>query len=165
MLAAAWNVGRGKGFDSWRPVVAFSRDAGKIWTEMKAILDVRGRPTVVTYLGKGNLLLECEPGPRQYLSSDYGRTWLEQKPVQPSLKGDAVNNEGNTLVEPVAGEESVRMAEIGYFYPKGSKWPADPAVAILRWSSNGGPTWVNEIAPKEWRWEDKYRREDLRPWG
>ncbi len=157
MLAAAWTDGKGKGFDSWRPVVAFSRDAGETWAEMKAVLDVRGRPVVLTYLGKGNLVLECEPGPKQYFSSDYGRTWPEQKPVQPSLKGDSVNGEGNTLVESAGVGGSVRMAEIGYFYPQGNKWPADPAIGILRWSSDGGRTWGNEIAPKEWRWEDKYQ--------
>lgn len=157
MLAAAWTDGKEKGIESWELVVAFSRDAGKTWTEMEAIPDGRGRPTVTTYLGKGNLVLESELGPKQYFSSDYGRTWPERKPLQPSSKGETVNGEGNTLVESAVGGESVRMTEIGYFYPKGSKWPTDPAVGILRWSSDGGRTWVNEIAPKEWRWEEEYQ--------
>jgi hypothetical protein len=157
VLAAAWNDGKGKGFDAWRPVVTFSRDAGKTWTEMQAVPEVQGRPVVMTYLGKGNLVLECEPGPKQYFSNDYGRTWPEQRSVQPSRSGDAINGEGNTLVESAAVGGGAAIAEIGYCYPKGTKWPDDPAVGILRWSRDGGRTWINEAAPKKWRWEDEYQ--------
>lgn len=156
ILAAAWDSGNTKGLKDWKLVVAFSRDGARSWTEFATIPNAPGRPAVVTYLGKGNLILQSEVGPSQYFSSDYGRTWPERRPLQPAGSGGSFDNEGDALVDVGAGG-TTRLAGFGLSYPKGTKWPFDPGVGLLRWSNDGGRTWTNETAPKEWLWQEEYQ--------
>jgi hypothetical protein len=181
ILVASWNDGSGRPHAlSERPVVTFSRDGGQTWTEFETIEGAVGRPVMLTYLGKGNLLFQSdllwglESGiPEnnvtkrpivQYFSNDHGRTWPERKPLQMPSNGGGLfgykgffGGEGNPLVERDAQGVATKVAVVGFNYPPGDNIPdVDPAIGMVRWSSDGGRTWSKEITPKEWSWEDSY---------
>src|SRR5260370_19064483 len=49
-----------------------------------------------------------------------------------------------------------RVGVVGFTYKKRTKFPADPAIGMLRWSSDGGRSWSKEITPQEWFWKEEY---------
>ena len=143
----------------WRPVIAFSQDRGDSWTPFANIEceDCYGRPMMLTYLGKGNLMFQADADPiRQYFSADYGRTWSESRPLQLSASGLKFKVEGNALVDRNPAGVAGSIAAIGYSYTKTRIFPEDPAVAMLRWSEDGGRTWIKEVQPG-WGWREQYQ--------
>lgn len=150
---------------SERPVIAFSRDRGNTWTSLQFVDESEncfGRPMLFTYVGKGNLMFQTEPEPAmQYFSHDYGHTWSDRQPLQPASNGEVFNIEGSALVDRDANGLAKRIAAIGLNYPKGRKFPKDPAVAMLRWSEDGGRTWINETQPG-WNWIEEYEGKTYR---
>jgi len=149
--------------DTAKVVVAFSQDRGESWSDWTLVPDVVSRPMMLAYLGEGNLTFATEgpwgPGSAatsvRIFSTDYGRSWGGSIPTQPSSNGRPWCVEGNSLVEPDASGNAIRIAEIGYNYVDGT-WPQEPCDAFFRWSSDGGRTWTNEVSPGEWLWEDTY---------
>jgi len=137
-------------------VFAIGRDGGDSWSEIQDLPDAVGRPMMLAYLGNGRLTFETEAGNLRYFSSDYGRTWTEKIPKQLTVGGKEWNGEGNPLVEQDARGLVTRMAEIGFTFPDNYRVEL-PVQPLLRWSVDGGRTWTNETAPKEWQWEAVYR--------
>ena len=121
------------------------------------IPNVKGRPMMLTYLGEGNLTFQPDNNAFICFSSDYGRTWPDRVPLAKASDGESFSVEGNALVDRDAHGQATKIAEIGYNYPHGTKWPKDPATGILRWSDDGGRTWGNETVPAAWRWEEEYQ--------
>jgi hypothetical protein len=158
ILIAAWHDGQSQGIAAWKPAVAFSRDGGRTWTEAQAIEGSAGRPVMPTYLGKGNLMFQTDlvTPVMQYYSRDYGRTWPERRELQLASTGEPYNDEGNMLVDRDAHGVSTKIASVGYKYPKGTQWPVDPAIGMMRWSDDAGRTWSREVAPEGWRWSEEY---------
>lgn len=135
-----------------KPMIAFSRDRGRTWTEFQRIKGAEGRPVMLTYLGKGNLMFQSDRviPILQYFSTDYGRTW-DSIPLQPTSTGQSfMPCDSNTLVDRDANGVARRIGEIGYAYP------GEPPVGMLRWSVDGGRTWSKETIPKEWHWQENY---------
>lgn len=163
ILAASWDNGSPapSARDREKPVVAFSRDGGTTWSDFQVIAGASGRPVMFTDLGKGRLFFQTDlTNPiQQYFSNDYGRTWPEKRVIQPpSFEGSFggidgyFGGEGNALVD----EDGKRVGVIGYTYKKGSKFPQDPAVGMLRWSTDGGRMWSKEVSPPVWYWKDEH---------
>jgi hypothetical protein len=158
-LAASWHTGKDDLRPPEKPVLAFSRDSGDTWTEFIEVTGALGRPMALTYLGNGQLLFQTdlEKTVMQHFSRDYGRTWPEHQPLQTTLDGQSFGVEGNFLVERDQHGLATRIGALGWCYRKGHKWPLDPATGILRWSTDGGRSWTNEVAPDVWLWDDEYQ--------
>ena len=142
-----------------QPVIAFSENGGNLWTPFKNIesADCHGRPMMLTDLGGGQLMFQTEAKPsRQFFSSDYGRTWPESRPLQLASNGLKFNVEGSALVDRDAAGLAKRIASIGFSYTRTRRFPKDPAVAMLRWSDDGGRNWINETQPG-WGWREEYQ--------
>jgi hypothetical protein len=170
IAVGTWDTGemvKDPRISSAKPIVAFSRDGANSWTEFKQIEGGNGRPLVLTYLGKGNLSFQTD-GVRpimQYFSSDYGRTWPERQPLQPDSHGNKFFSEGNALVDRNTHGVATRIALTGAYTMPGkgpNAWPEMPTTELIRWSSDGGRTWTNESAPKEWQFEVEYRGKTYR---
>jgi hypothetical protein len=137
-----------------RPVIAWSKDNGDTWSDwVVAPENAGGRPMMLAYLGKGNLMFQS--GIR-YFSHDYGRTWPETVPQQPAMNGGGWGPEGNPHVDYDQNGDAKAIAEIGWNYASGQQWPKDPALGFFRWSYDGGKTWVDEVHPKQWEWDDTF---------
>ena len=124
-------------------MIAFSENGGNRWTPFRNIesADCHGRPMMLTDLGGGQLMFQTEAKPsRQFFSSDYGRTWPESRPLQLASNGLKFNVEGSALVDRDAAGLAKRIASIGFSYTRTRRFPKDPAVAMLRWSDDGGRT-------------------------
>ena len=136
-----------------KPMIAFSRDQGKTWTEFQRIKGGEGRPVMLTYLGKGNLMFQSDRviPIMQYFSSDYGRTW-DRSPLQLTSTGQTfMPCDSNTAVDYDANGVAERVGEIGYIY--GTK----PTIGMVRWSDDGGRTWNKETIPPQWQWQQNYQ--------
>ena len=158
-LLGAWTDKSEKWPRNQHPVIAFSQDQGESWTPFENIESkgCHGRPMMLTDLGKGHLMFQTESEPiRQFYSFDYGRTWPEQRPLQLASNGLKFSVEGNAVVDRNFHGVATRIGAIGYNYPKIRSFPKDPAVAMLRWSKDGGQTWVNETQPG-WGWQEQYQ--------
>jgi hypothetical protein len=167
ILAASWHDGSSdKAALAEKPVVAFSRDRGDTWTDFALVRGAAGRPVLLTDLGMGRLVFQTDSLgprlPRQYFSKDHGRTWPENRDLQPAAnkgttgEGKApgfFGGEGNAWVDRDAKGRAVRLGQIGWNYDPASRWPHDPANGILRWSRDGGRTWSDESMPKAWRFQ------------
>lgn len=97
----------------------------------------------------------CPLFSHRFFSHDYGRTWPEYRPVQLPGNGRYWGVEGNPLVER-QGDGTVRMAEIGC-NADDAAWPKEPCDAFIRWSEDGGRTWINEVKPQAWRRQAEYK--------
>ena len=156
VLAGTWRADSG---GEEKTAIAFSRDRGETWSEFEPIGDVNGRPMMLAYLGQGNLTFE---GDNRWLSNDYGQTW-SAIPMQPAENGGLFLTEGNPLVDRNPNGIVTRMAEIGFNWGepgRGRKFP-DPASAFIRWSNDGGRTWVDEVEPPTWRWQQTFNGESI----
>lgn len=167
VLAASWDDGSPapSAADREKPVMSFSRDGGRTWSAFEAVTGARGRPVMFTDAGKGALFFQTDltKGIHQFFSSDYGRTWRDGGVLQaPAIEGSFsgidgyFGGEGNALVERGPDGRASRISVIGYTYRKGTKFPVDPAVGMLRWSTDGGHTWSKEVTPSTWLWEDSH---------
>ena len=163
ILVASWDDGSAakSAKDREKPVVAFTRDGGGTWTDFQLVEGARGRPVMLTDLGKGKLFFQTDlTNPiQQHFSADYGRTWPERRVLQPPLIEGSFGGvegfyggEGNPLVDGVK-----RVGAIGFTYKRGTTFPADPAVGMLRWSTDGGRSWSKEITPPVWLWKDEFQ--------
>lgn len=146
-LACSWHDGK-----SERPVVAFSKDGGDNWTEFHAIPGAAGRPMNLTYLGRGKLTFRAN---KRFFSSDYGRTWPESQVPCKTSDGRPFSQEGNAWVDFGDSGNAERVAELGWHYKEG-KWPTGAAVTVIRWSTDGGRTWHDEVHPKSWVYETEH---------
>ena len=146
-LICSWNDGR-----SERPVIAFSKDAGQTWTKFQSIPGATGRPLNLAYLGKGRLTF-CSN--KRFFSSNFGRTWPDSTTHQPTSDGFRFDQEGNAWVAFDANGNATRIAELGWHYKEG-KWPTGTAVTVIRWSSDGGRTWDNEVHPETWIYDTEH---------
>jgi hypothetical protein len=157
IFAGSWHDGSAESADqAERPVVAFSHDGCMTWTEPTPIEGARGRPVMLTYLGKGELMFQTDLEKKitQFFSHDYGRKW-ERRPLQLASNGENFSVEGSALVDRATGGRT-RISEVGYNLPKERKYPEDPTNALIRWSDDGGHTWNGEASPSVWRWEEHY---------
>lgn len=163
ILAASWDDGSASrdARNREKPVFAVSRDDGATWSQFQLIPGAGGRPVMFTNLGKGRLSFQTDlTNPiYQYFSNDYGRTWPERRVIQPpSIEGSFAGidgyfgGEGHAVVD----DDGKRVGVIGYTYKKGTKFPEDPAVGMLRWSIDGGRTWSKEMTPPAWYWKDEF---------
>jgi hypothetical protein len=170
ILTAAWNKedDEGRTLAPNRPLVAISSDRGNTWSDLSVIPDAVGRPVMLTYLGKGDVTFQTDVADptMQFFSSDYGRTWSERQPLQPSAnKGRHVDGksqpgfwgaEGNNLVDRDDQGVATHIAQVGWNYDPGSSHPAAPANSFIRWSADGGRTWSKESQPPQWRFEMEF---------
>ena len=156
LFAGSWHDNSAEAADqAERPVTAVSRDGGATWTELQLVESAGGRPVMLAYLGKGELFFQTDLQKtiNQHFSHDYGRTW-ERQPLQPASSGENFAGEGNPWVDRDNQGGVIRIGAIGYYMPK--KYPEDPTHAMIRWSTDGGRTWVNEASPVEWQWQEQY---------
>jgi hypothetical protein len=168
ILAASWDDGSNakSAADREKPAMSFSRDGGRTWTPFAVVANAKGRPVMFTDAGKGSLFFQTDLTAQihQFFTSDYGRSWQDAGVLQrPALDG-AFNGidgyfggEGNALVE--RWPAGTRISVVGYTYRKGTSFPADPAVGMLRWSDDGGHRWSKEVTPAAWLWQDSYQDE------
>jgi hypothetical protein len=148
-----------------KPILTFSTDGGETWTPITKIDESDtsfGRPMSFTNLGQGNLMFQTEAEPvMQYFSRDYGRSWPERQTLPKAANGEVFGNEGSMMVDRDANGRVKRIAALGFNYPKGTQFPRDPAVAMLRWSEDKGKTWINETQPG-WHWIEEYEGKSYR---
>ena len=167
ILAASHDDGsdKQKAADRERPVVAFSRDGGSTWSDFHPVANATGRPVMFTDTGKGSLFFQTDlTNPiGQFFSRDYGRTWPERKVLQPPATegsfggvGGFFGGEGNAVVDRSGDGTAGRVGVIGFTYRTGTSFPADPAVGMIRWSTDRGRTWSKEIIPPQWFWTDEF---------
>lgn len=155
-LVGAWNnLGGGEVF-----FISFSKDRGDSWTPFQTVGDLWGRPTELAYLGGNELTFWAGMGEgvRCY-SHDRGRTWPEadRVPNQKSTAGDILYPEGNPLLDRNPSGNVTAMAEIGYKGQSGSSWDYSiPTDDYIRWSTDQGRTWTNEVKPSAWRFNYSY---------
>jgi len=136
-------------------MVITSDDHGATWSERRYIhTDAEGKsdcgfPTCVTDLGGGRIILNC--GDR-WLSSDYGETWSSFAPIEPASDGKPVAGYqwDPYLVDrdPQTGAVT-RLAETAWSH-YGEPYPKGERQAYLRFSTDGGKTWGDEVRPPEW---------------
>ena len=126
-----------RGHHQWdeKTVICFSGDGGATWSDFAAVEGHLGRPTVLTYLGGGELMFASGQGSAgggtdHYFSHDYGRTWACE-PRQLAPNGEPFRNEGKALVE--RDGETVRVGQIGCNLT-GEPWPFHTANCYVRWS-------------------------------
>ncbi|MCC6442837.1 MAG: exo-alpha-sialidase [Armatimonadetes bacterium] len=116
---------------------------------------------MLAYLGDGCLSFQVAVGAtasgERFFSHDYGRTWPERVPVPPADDGLGWSVEGNPLVETGL---PVRVAEIGYGYPRHQPRYAALFENRIRWSEGGGRTWGREIKPDEWNLAVRHEGKD-----
>ncbi len=139
-------------------LTSFSHDGGATWTEYVDIPGCTGRPMMLVYLGGGKLTFTAgwsDTEHYRYFSYDYGRTWPEKIPVQKAPDGQTFGTEGNLLAERNEKGIVIRLAETGQTFADGP-WPANPTRGYIRWSHDGGRTWENTSAPKEWKQEETW---------
>ncbi len=133
----------------------FSDDHGATWTEPQwAHTDANGEPdfgygVAVNYLNGGRLLLGSES--RRWFSSDYGETWGDPIAIPPASNGCPWYQWHPYLVDrdPDTGEV-VRLAETGCNFEGRGSWPETPSQAFIRFSTDEGRTWCDEIRVPQW---------------
>ncbi len=168
ILAASWDNGSNakNGADREKPVISTSQDGGRSWRPFRLVENAVGRPVMLTDAGKGALFFQTDlTNPiRQFFSYDYGRTWPESKTLQPPVITGSFGGvegffggEGNAVVERGADGVVKSIGVIGFTYKKGTKFPADPAIGMIRWSSDRGHSWSKEVRPPEWLWKESYQ--------
>ena len=90
-LICSWHDGKSE----W-PAIAFSKDGGDTWSEFQDIPGAKGRPMNLAYLGNGRLTFVAG---KRFFSNDYGRTWPESVPQQPTSDGLPFHLEGNAWID------------------------------------------------------------------
>lgn len=159
-LVSSWDDG-----DFEKPHITFSRNGGRSWSDLIAIPDVvrplnstaGNRPVGLAYLGNGQLTFQLQGAGIRLFSSDYGRTWPERITVQPPSGGEEPGAEwgleGNPLVDRDEHGVATRIAEIRWLYPRGANFPLAPSKGMIRFSSDGGRTWTDDLVPPSWHFQ------------
>lgn len=98
--------------------------------------------------GKGRLSFVTD---RRYFSKDYGRTWPESVDHPRTQSGMAFNLEGNAWVDRDDQGQAKAILELGWHYAPGKSHPKDDATVVFRRSVDGGKTWIDEVAPPQWK--------------
>ena len=113
---------------------------------------------MLAYLGNGvhTFVGSWEQKSYRYFSHDYGRSWTERVAVQPAENGGTWGTEGNPLVDRDENGVAVRIAETGYNFAEGP-FPDNPTCEFIRWSSDGGRKWEDEVMPSTWRWKSSFK--------
>lgn len=152
ILLATWK----DGVKPHRILISFSKDNGDTWSDWHNIPGGFGRPMMLASLGKGKVTFASG---RRFWSNDYGRTWPERMRNPPAPNGGHFFQEGHSMVDYDAHGNAFRIAETGSNTgPKGSRWdPAKPTCSFIRWSTDGGRTWLNETSPAPWRWKETWQ--------
>ncbi len=135
------------------PFFTISRDSGATWSQFHPIPGAKGRPMMLTWLGKGNLSFVAN---KLFFSRDYGRTWkgiLRHN----TLYKPPFGTEGNTWVDRDREGMAKKIFAIGFKYESGKKWPIDDATGILRWSIDEGQTCEGEVKPEAWKYTEWYK--------
>lgn len=137
------------GTESEKPVITFSKDAGRTWTDLIVVPKASGRPMMLAYLGEGKLTFRTDG---RYFSTDYGRTWSGPAPHPPGPNGKPFASEGSPLLDRNERGVVTRIGELGWYYTEG-RWPRSAATVGLRFSTDGARTWSETIAPPAWKSE------------
>jgi len=145
-----------KGRNTFEPVIAFSKDGGATWSDFTAIPGGKGRPHYLEWLGGGRLSFITEVFGKggkseRFFSNDFGRTWNERIDHPPTKEGRAFNVEGNAWIDRDDTGAAKAILELGWHYAPGKNHPRDDATVVFRRSVDGGKTWIDEVAPPEWK--------------
>jgi hypothetical protein len=135
-----------------QPIIAFSKDDGVTWSDFTIIAGTSGRPMNLTDHGQGRLSFVTD---RRYFSNDYGRTWPESVDHPRTNTGMAFNLEGNAWVDRDDQGHAKAILELGWHYAPGKSHPRDDATVAFRRSVDGGKTWIDEVAPPQWKFSDE----------
>ena len=133
----------------------FSDDHGATWTEPRYVHENNeGKPDCgmaicATYLGEGKTIFG---GGSRWLTSDYGETWSSLAPIEPASDGLPVAGYqwDPYLVDrdPQTGHVT-RLAETAWSH-YGEPYPKGERQALIRFSTDLGRTWGDEVRPPEW---------------
>ena len=148
-----------QGRASVEPIIAFSKDGGANWTGFTVIAGKSGRPMNLTDHGKGRLSFVTNDKPPflRHFSNDYGRTWPETAEHPPTKTGMGFNVEGNGWVDRDGQGRAKAILEVGDHYTPGKSHPKDDATVVFRRSIDGAITWIDEIAPPQWKFTVDYK--------
>jgi hypothetical protein len=137
------------------PNIAFSSDGGATWSDFQVIAGTKGRPQFLQWLGGGRLsfITETNDGdkPQRIFSSDYGRTWKEIIDQPQTKEGMTFNIEGNGWIDRDDAGAPKAILEIGWHVEAGKRHPTGDFTAVFRRSVDGGKTWIDEVAPPQWK--------------
>ncbi len=147
---------RAQGGKTFEPIIAFSKDGGATWSDFAVIPKTGGRPQYLEWLGGGRLSFITEvfdqgARPQRIFSNDYGRTWTETVDHPLTKTGMAFGMEGNGWVDRNADGNAKAILELGWHYAPGKSHPKDDATVVFRRSVDGGKTWIDEVAPPQWK--------------
>ena len=131
------------------PVLAFSKDGGNSWTDFQSMPGVTGRPMYLTYHGGGSLSFLA--GGRRLFSHDYGRTWPESIEDPRTTDGMTFHREGNAWVDRDEDGHAQAILDLGWHYKPGESHPKSAATVVFRRSIDGARTWIDEVAPPQWK--------------
>ena len=137
-----------KGAGTIEPIIAFSKDDGATWTDFKVIAGDSGRPINLTDHGKGRLSFVTD---LRWFSNDFGRTWPESIVNPPTKDGMTFYSEGNAWVDRDEQGRAREILELGHHYTPGKSHPKDDSPGVFRRSVDGGRTWIDEVAPPQWK--------------
>ena len=137
-----------------RPIIAFSKDGGDTWSEFVVVEGAGGRPINLTYHGGGTLSFVTG---RRYYSHDYGRTWPENVEHPKTKTGMTFHLEGNAWVDRDKEGGAKAILELGWHYTPGKTHPTGDATVVFRRSVDGGLTWIDEVAPPEWKFTMEHK--------
>jgi hypothetical protein len=128
-----------------RAMVIASDDRGATWSKPRYLrVDGQGKPaaglsTGLTYLGNGKLM--ANEGASRWLSGDYGETWT-------SVANPPASN-GHSWVEwdPLLVDRDSKTGQIARLmsFCSDNLQPDGHFQGYLRFSTDGGATWANEI--------------------
>jgi hypothetical protein len=144
------------GHKTFEPIVAFSKDGGAAWSEFTIIPGTTGRPQYLEWLGSGRLSFITEVfhnagKPQRIFSDDYGRTWTRHIDQPPTKEGRSFGVEGNAWIDRDEKGAAQAILELGWHYAPGKSHPKDDATVVFRRSRDGGRTWIDEVAPPQWK--------------
>ena len=138
----------------FEPNIAFSQDGSATWSPFQAVPNTSGRPMFLQWLGGGRLSFVTD---RRYFSSDYGRTWTESVDHPGTQDGHGFGLEGNGWVDRDEQGRPRAILEIGYHWEPGKSLPRDDTTNVFRRSIDGGKTWIDEVAPPQWKFTVEHK--------
>jgi hypothetical protein len=150
---------QGKTFE---PIIAFSKDGGATWSPFQMIPGTKGRPQYFESLGGGRVSFVTEVfdqagKPQRIFSNDYGRTWTERVDHPLTKSGMPFNLEGNAWIDRDEQGKAKAILELGWHYAPGKSHPKDDATVVFRRSVDGGKTWIDEVAPPQWKFTVEHK--------
>jgi hypothetical protein len=151
-----------KGAKTFEPIIAFSKDDAASWSDFRIISGTQGRPQYFEYLGEGRLsfiteVFAKENKPQRIFSNDFGRTWTERADHPPTKEGRSFSVEGNAWIDRDNQGRAKAILELGWHYAPGKSHPRDDATVVFRRSADGGKTWIDEVAPPQWKFTAEHK--------